>query len=310
MKKRPLIKRIRREAAYLAIRSCVGFFRILPRWTGCLIASSLGRLIPFLDRKDYRLAVEHLTVAFGTEKDSREIRRLARESFRYLAMNFIDTIRIRAMSDQEVIDVCVPHDMDRVRKALERGHGIIGLTSHAGCWELLGAYLAVTGVPTSAIARRLYDHRLEDLLADTRTSRGILPISRGLNTRDIIRVLKKGYLVGVLIDQDTNVKGEFIDFFGKKAHTATSPALLSLKYDSPIVPILTYRDSKHRHHICIGEPLEIEPSGDREHDIRELTILCSKATEDHIRAHPEQWVWFHKRWKTRPDMEVRDSSRQ
>ena len=198
-----------------------------------------------------------------------------------------------------MIKVCVPHHIDRLLDAMKKGHGVIVLASHTGCWELSGVYLAVTGIPLSAIVTKLYDQRLEDMLIETRKNAGIKVISRGKDTRNIIRALKKGDVVGVLVDQDTKVKGTFVDFFGKPAHTATAPALLSLKYKSPIVPMFAYRDREHRQHICIGEPVAINPTSDREQDINEITAKCSKVNEDFVREHPEQWVWFHKRWKTK-----------
>lgn len=299
-KHNPFVKRIRRETAYYLIRAVVGAFRLLPRRVALAVGSAVGRLAPYVVRSEYRRAVEHLTIAFSGEKTAGEIQGLARDMFRYLGMNFVDTARLSTMSADDIIGVSVPHNVERLHEEIAKGRGIIGLMSHAGCWELLGVYLASVGVPTAAIARKLYDSRLEDLLTDTRRAGGIKNISRGHDTRDIIRALRNGCLVGILIDQDINVKGEFVDFFGKPAYTATGAALLSLKYGAPIMPVMTYRDDLHRHHICIGEPLTIEPSGDTDRDILELTARCSKATEDFIRAHPEQWVWFHKRWKTKP----------
>lgn len=303
-KKRSLHKRLRRDAAYIVIVTLVTFFRILPRRAALAIGSFVGRMIPYVARKEYRLAVENLTIAFGKEKSSGDIEKLAHESFRYLALNFIDTVRLKVMTNADVINVTVPHGVDHLHSAFAEGKGIIGLTSHAGCWELLGVYLTTLNVPISAIAARLYDHRLEKMLVDNRISGGIKNISRGQDTREIIRSLKQGYLVGVLIDQDiSKIRGDFIDFFGKTALTPTGPAILSLKYNVPIVPILTYRDTNHRHHACIGEPVVIERTGDFERDVSTLTAACSKVIEDFIREHPEQWVWFHRRWATRPPEE-------
>jgi len=299
-KRRRLLKRIRHDLAWLAVKAAVGFFRMLPRRAALAAGSGIGRLAPYLDRRDYRLAVEHLRIAFGNEKSEEEIRRLARETFRHVAMNFVDVARLGIMSPEEIERVCVPHGIDRLRNAIEQGNGVIGLTSHTGCWELLGAYIAVIGVPIAVIARKLYDPRLEELLVETRVHGGMKNISRGHDTRDIIRSLREGYLLGVLIDQDMKVKGEFVDFFGRPAHTATAPAQLSLRYGAPILPVLTWRDDGHRHHVCIGEPVEIEATGDRERDVVELTARCSRVIEEFIREHPEQWVWFHRRWKTKP----------
>ncbi len=295
------VKRMRRDIAYILIRSFIGMFRAFPRRAALAVGSFCGRLAPHVFRGERRLAIEHLTLAFGGGKDSGEIVRLAHESFRYAALNFVDTVRIGTMTAEDIRAVCVPHHMDRLKEAMAGGSGAIGLTSHAGCWEMLGSYLVADGVNLAVIARRLYDPRLEELLYKSRSGAGLRVISRGRNTRDVIRALKEGYLLGVLIDQDMPVKGVFVDFFGHPAHTATGLASLALKYSVPVFPVLTYRDKEHRHHICIGESIPIERTGDTERDTRELTARCSKATEDFIREHPEQWVWFHQRWKTRPE---------
>ncbi|MFC1538868.1 lysophospholipid acyltransferase family protein [Candidatus Latescibacterota bacterium] len=294
---RNVIKKIRMDAAYLFIRFFVGILRLLPRRTALGVGSIIGRIIPYFAAKELMFSADHLMLAFGDEKGDAEIMRMTRESFRQLAMNFVDTIRIKAMSRDDIINVGVPHNMERLSDAFARGNGVIMLGSHSGCWEWLGAYLALTGTPLSVIATKLYDRRLEKMLVDSRKYAGMNVISRGEDTRDIIRVLKSNGAIGVLVDQDTKVKGEFVDFFGRPAHTATAPAVLSLRYNAPIIPALTYRDDQHRHHVCIGEPVTIEPTGDSERDIREITRKCSKITEDFIREHPTQWVWFHERWK-------------
>lgn len=221
--------------------------------------------------------------------------------FSHLFMNVVDTARITNMNPAEVINLCIPHGIEHVWNSIERGRGGFFLTSHSGCWELMGAYLTAIGAPAATVARKLYDERLEKIIMETRAHVGIKVISRGHNTRDIIRSLHKGYMVAFLVDQDIKVKGVFVDFFGRPAHTATAPAQLSLRYHSPVVPIFTYRDKNHFHHICVSKPLEIEYTGNDERDIITLTEKYSKETEDFIRAHSEQWVWFHERWKTREE---------
>lgn len=301
---RKIFKRIKNDIVYIFIRFIIGFFRMLPREAALTFSSLLGRIVPYFAVKEVKLAIKHLTIAFGGEKDEKEIRRLAHETFRHMAMNFVDTVRLKVMSPDEVKKWSVPHNIDRLWEALKKGHGVICLSSHTGCWEFLGVYLAVIGVPVSAIVRKLYDPRLEKMLVESRTGWGINNISRSHDTRDIIHALRKGDMLGILVDQDTKVKGVFVDFFGRPAHTATAPALLSYKYKSPILPIFTYRDSKNYHHACFGEPVTIEPTGDREKDIIEITAKCSKETENFIREHPEQWVWFHRRWKTKPKNDI------
>lgn len=296
------IRYIRRAVSYHLIRFCIWVFRILPRNVALWIGVVIGSILPVLTRKNFHRAATHLSIAFGETKTGKEIRTMVRSMFRCLAMNFIDTVRVGNMTPSELREVCVPHHLERLKKVLEEGHGAIGLTSHTGCWELLGAYLVSVGIPVSAVAKRLYDERLEKLLLESREKSGIENITSGRDTREVVRALKRGRLLGILIDQDyMDVKGVFVDFFGKPANTAVGPSVLSLRYGAPIVPVLTYRDRDHRHHICIGEPVTIEPSGDRETDIRRLTAASLASIEEFIREHPEQWVWFHERWRTSPE---------
>ena len=299
--KRPKwLKKIKRDLVFILISVIVAIFRIMPRRMAIFVGENLGRIAPKLAKKELTLARKHIGMAFDGTKTDDELDRISRDMFRYLVLNFIDTVRLKAMSSDQIRQVVVPHNMERVREVIAGGSAIF-LTSHTGCWELLGAYLAIEGIPLDVVARKIYDDRLERMLTDTREAAGMGNISRGTGTRDIIRSLNAGRGIGFLIDQDIkNVKGEFVDFFGIPAHTATAPAQLALRRCIPILPILTYRDEEHRHHACIGEPLEIWITGDIDRDVSALTAKCSEATEAFIREHPEQWVWFHERWKTRP----------
>lgn len=302
MARNKFLKRIKRALSYWLVRILIAVFRSIPRKLAIGIGTAIGRALPLFAQKEFGQAVTHLAIAFGPEKSETEIRLLAREVFLNLALNFIDTIRVGAMRADAIQDVCVPHHLDRLHRALEEGHGVIGLGSHSGCWELMGAYLVNNGVHVSAVGRRLYDDRMERLLSASRRKCGIENLTRGQDTREVIRALKRGRMVAILIDQDyVNVKGVFVDFFGQPANTAVGPSVLSLKYGAPVVPVLTFRDRSHRHHVCIGEPLTIERSGSLDTDMERLTAASLAAIEEFVREHPDQWPWFHDRWRTRPE---------
>jgi KDO2-lipid IV(A) lauroyltransferase len=117
----------------------------------------------------------------------------------------------------------------------------------------------------------------------------------------MIGALRRGRLLGILMDQDTGVEGVFVDFLGRKAHTPVGPAALGLATGAPIVPMAIHWEAGHRHVIEICEPLWPQPSGDRERDLKEISLRLNRELGRFILAHPEQWVWMHDRWRRKPD---------
>ena len=130
---RPLIKRLRRDGAYILILTIVWFFRLLPRGAALRIGSAIGSVIPYVARNENRLAVKHLTIAFGNEKSGQEIRQLAHAVFHTLALNFVDTIRLKVMIQEEIIGICIPHNEEQFIEEYNKGKGIMALSGHIGC---------------------------------------------------------------------------------------------------------------------------------------------------------------------------------
>jgi KDO2-lipid IV(A) lauroyltransferase len=151
-----------------------------------------------------------------------------------------------------------------------------------------------------AVGTALFDPRLDKLLIEIRTSAGNTAITRGKATRDIIRALKKGEAVGILIDQDTKSEGVFVNFFGRPAHTPSGPAILARRLDVPIIPVFMYLNSEMHYELECLPPLPQVRTTDEAADITTNTQKISDVYEAMIRRFPEQWVWMHKRWKTRP----------
>jgi KDO2-lipid IV(A) lauroyltransferase len=150
------------------------------------------------------------------------------------------------------------------------------------------------------VGREVYDPKLDKLLVENRERVGLEYISSTDDVRRIISSLHQGRAVGILADQDsTRVKGVFVDFFGRKAKTPIGPALLYLKYGSPIIPLVILRSGKYNYRIIIKKPLAFEPTGEREKDLIKITQLYTGELEVIIRENPSQWVWMHKRWKSR-----------
>jgi KDO2-lipid IV(A) lauroyltransferase len=160
--------------------------------------------------------------------------------------------------------------------------------------------MAQNGYPMKVIGTALFDPNLDRLLIEIRKSAGNTVISRGNNTREIVRTLKNGEAVGILIDQDTKSQGVFVNFFDKPAHTPTGPAVMARRMGVPIIPTFMYMKEDYSYHLEVQPPLALVRTADEASDILVNTQKISDAYEAMIRRFPAQWVWMHKRWKTQP----------
>jgi len=300
MKKISRRRRIKNIINYCMVMCAVCLFRILPRKAGIGLARFLARVYYALNTRHRKNTLEHLKMCLGNEKRPEEIQKIARNVFSHFATVAVDVMRIfdfKKKSMEKIIDV---KNLRVVEEARARGKGIIFLTGHFGNWELMGAYMAARGFPLVVVSRPSSNPFLDRLISDMRNRAGYYNMPRGKSTREILRALQKGYSLGILVDQDTRVRGVFAEFFGKKAHTPVGPVLLAKRFDIPIIPIFMYLLPDLTYRIECFEPIQLVDTGDAEADLVTNVRKCSEAYEKIIRQYPEQWAWFHRRWKTRP----------
>jgi KDO2-lipid IV(A) lauroyltransferase len=181
-----------------------------------------------------------------------------------------------------------------------KGKGVIFLTCHLGAFDLQITNMAMRGLNPNIIGTPLKNHRLNDLLWNYRNLHGAIAIARGKETFRMIKVLKSGGSVALLIDQDTKVKSVFVDFFGVSASTPAGAAILALKTGAAVVPTYIYLGEDNLQHMHILPEIPMTGTGDEDRDVVYNTQLLTNFIEETIRRHPDQWVWMHERWKTRP----------
>ncbi|MFH1008154.1 MAG: lysophospholipid acyltransferase family protein [Candidatus Latescibacterota bacterium] len=298
MKKRKRFKAIKHALAYGVVRILFALVRRLSRKTALHLGENLGRAAFHLFPKDRENARKHLSIAFPN-LSFRRIESLARAVFVHLGKNAIDVMRMGSGTKEEWDRIVTAEGLEHLERAREEGRGVVVLSGHIGNWELLGAYLALKGYPLSVVGTSLNNPRLDRLLVAHRERFGLKNIARGKATRQILRALHRGEAVGFLIDQDTKVEGAFVDFFGRPAYTPTGPVGLSLKLGAPIVPVAIHRERDDTYHLIVRNRIDLIDTGDEAEDLRINTATCSKILEDFIREHPAQWVWMHRRWKTK-----------
>ena len=223
---------------------------------------------------------------------------MAKGCFAALARNACDALRLMHLPKEKIVALCTVEGEEHLWQACHGGQGVIALTGHIGCWELLAAYFSCKGYKVSVVYRDLRDKRLDSLLVGMRRRFGIKSIPRGASAVSAFRVLRRGEILAMLIDQDIDVDGLFVPFFGVPAYTPRGAAAFSLRSGAPIVPLAIHMQHDGSHHVTVLPALEA-PSDEltEERRIDELTRRCAEAVERLIRIYPQQWVWFHDRWR-------------
>ena len=296
---------MRYTLVYRTVRFFIFLSRMMPRVAWLKFCGVVGRVVYHFASQTRDLTLRHLTMAFGKEKNPQEIKALAKRVFEYLGKNAGDILRATKVKNLEQLEeFLVVSGYENFEKANEKGKGVIFLTCHMGAFDLQVSTMALKGLNPNIIGTPLKDERLNELLWDYRNKYGAVAIERGRETFRMIKVLKSGGSVALLIDQDTKVKSRFVNFFGMPAATPVGATVLALKTGAAVVPTYVYLGKDWKQHMEILPEVVLQVSGDDERDMIENTQLLTDIIESVIRQHPEQWVWMHERWKTRPGQEV------
>jgi KDO2-lipid IV(A) lauroyltransferase len=270
----------------------------MPRVMWLKFCGFLGQLAYLFASETRHLVIKHLMFAFE-EKTRDEVKVLARNVFKMLGKNageMLRATRVKTLPDLEKF--LVTHGLENYERAIGKGKGVIFLTCHLGAFDLQVSNMALRGLNPNIIGTPLKDARLNDLLWNYRNMHGAIAIERGKETFRLIKVLKSGGSVALLIDQDTKVKSEFVNFFGKPAATPVGATILAMKTGAAIIPTYVYLGADWKQHMHILPEIPMMATGDEPGDIISNTQVLTNFIEDIIRKHPEQWVWMHERWKT------------
>jgi len=254
-------------------------------------------------------AHENIALAFpGTP--AVVVKAIAAGAFRSLGKNALDALRLTRQTKQQVLESCLVSGEENLRRALAGGRGVLAITGHIGSWELLAAYLSDKGYSLSVIARKLSNDACNRMLIELRQKHGIESFHRGNTAIAGYRTLKRGEILGMLIDQNINTDGVMAPFFGRPAWTPIGPAVFALRSGAAVVPMSIHMQSGGTHQITILPELEHPPEGMPERERQEtLTKDMTASIEQLVRLYPQQWVWFHDRWHVRKErLEKSDDS--
>jgi len=273
------------------------FSLIVPYRLGVRAGGVLGFVAYYLLPRERTRAIAHLTHVFS-EKSPSWIRQTARRCFIHLGKGLLEIMLMTPRHLEEVIDI---RGEENLRAAINIGKGVIYVTGHIGNWEIMGHAVAAR-YNLSVIAAPIEPEQVNNMIVELRAGMGVRTILRGRlgASRELVRVFKENRIMGILIDQDTDVESAFVEFMGKPAWTPTAAASMALKFNAPVIFGYTQRDKDQRHTVFIEGPLNLIQTGDRDKDVIANTAMLTKMIEDAIRKNPEQWVWMHRRWRRQP----------
>ncbi len=293
--------KLQTTAEYIAVRVVLAILGVLPLSWAMGIGRGMGRLAYLLAGRLRRTGEINLKLAFP-EKSDAERKELLLGCFRNLGrvLGMFSKINSSSADDlREMFDISGLEHLENVR-AMKRGS--IRFTAHLGCWELTSFGPSLHGHPFSFLVRRLDNPMIEQLVDRARTRFGNKTVDKLSAARGMLKIIRSNGTIGLLIDLNTlDSEAMFVNFFGVPAATTFVVAKLALRTEAPIVPIFApWDESKRKFSVQVQPPLIPKPTGDEEADIRALTTELSLLVENAIRRNPDQWLWIHRRWKTRP----------
>lgn len=296
VKKVSLFKRLERWAGY----SLILLFQFLVKQAGPRGTAFWGKVLGFLfynlSSRYRKIALKNLQMVFP-ERSLKENQKIARNVFANFGMTATEFLRMPSMTENEFTERVTFEGIEYFDAALAEGNGVLVVTAHFGNWELMSARLLREGYPIDAVARdpELSDTAklLREIRYKSRTVNNIYPKNSML---PVARALKQNRIVGVVADQH-DFNGIVLDFLGHPARTPVGPAVLALLTGAKLMTAFCYRKADYTFHIRIYPSFSPEPSGDKAADIERIMKRLTATTEEIIREFPDQWLWFHDRWR-------------
>jgi Kdo2-lipid IVA lauroyltransferase/acyltransferase len=293
---------MRRKLEYAAAWPFIKILGILPRSLSRAFAIAISQIVYLLHVKLRRVGMRNLALAFP-EKSEAERARILRGVFVSLGRELAEMCQFPRYTLENVDEVVVYDGLENYQEAYARRKGVLFLTAHFGGWELSAFAHSLHGHWLHVVMRPMDNEYLDRLIQGYRTMYGNKTVGKDDFVRGLLAAMKAGETVGILMDTNmTPPQGVFVDFFGIPACTASGLARIALRTDAAVVPGFTIWDEKlGKYRLRFDPAVELVRTGDLEADIAANTQKFTKVIEDYVRKYPEQWLWVHRRWKTRPE---------
>ena len=295
---------VRERLEYWLVWVFLKVMGILPRPLARAKGISLGLLVYLLHGRLRRVGMRNLSLAFP-EMSRKERGRILRGEYISLGRQLAEVCLFPRYTRKNVTQVVVYDGFENFERAFARGKGVLFLTGHLGGWELSAFAHSLQGHPLSIVMRSLDNPRVDRLIQSYRTMHGNRTVDKDDFVRGLLAAMKKGEVVGILMDTNmTPPQGVFVDFFGIPAYTASGLSRIALRTDAAVIPTFTIWDAKlGKYRLRFDPAVKLIRTDDNENDIVANTAQFTKIIESYVRRYPEQWLWVHRRWKTRPEGE-------
>jgi KDO2-lipid IV(A) lauroyltransferase len=294
------LRRLRFLLEAVAFRLLLAIARVCPRRFLLATGGFLGALGYRIDGRHRRIALENLARAWNGEVSPDRCRAIARDCWRHFGRITLDALAFPRLDASAVGRVVHYQGLEHIRAAYARGKGVLLFSGHYGHWELTALMQGFLGLPLALVARPLDNPRLERLLARLRGLSGNRVIHKRRAVREILRTLRAGGGVAIVLDQDARGDGVFVPFLGRPASTTPTLALAALRTGASVVPTYSVPRADGSYSVVYEPEVGVSSTGDLDADVRELTAECTAHIERWVRERPELWLWMHRRWKTRP----------
>lgn len=282
----------------VAVARCLG---ALPRGAARLLSGAIALAVYWLNGRLRRVGTRNLELALP-ELSSKTRKRILCGVYVHLGWQLVEFCRMARYTPENTRGWIRTEGLEHFVGARARGKGVLVLTGHLGAWELSSFYHSLMGNPMGILIRRLDNRRLDEYVNRIRCMHGNFVLSKDDFGRGLLTAMHEGGTVGMLIDTNmTPPRGEFVRFFGMDACTGTGLAHVARKTGAAVVPgFMVWEASERKYVLRFGPEVEIPRTEDAAADILEGTRRCTSVLEEWIRRYPDQWLWIHRRWKTRP----------
>ncbi len=293
---------MRERLEFAAVWALVKLLGTLPRSWARAIGAGIGAAAYWLLARLRNVGRRNLELAFP-ETTPAEREQLLRRLYHHLGCLLAEFCQMPRYTPANTSGFLRYEGLENYLAARDRGKGVLIVTGHLGAWELSSYYHSLMGYPMSMVIRRLDNTRVDRLVNHIRCLHGNRVLHKDDFARGLLAAMRQGETVGILMDTNmTPPQGVFVPFFGRAACTASGLARVGLKTGAAVLPgFLLWEESEQKYVLHFGPEIPLVTSGDDERDIVENTARFTQAIESYIRRYPDQWLWLHRRWKTRPE---------